>query len=239
MQKIESVGIIGLGQFGAHIVTFVPESLKVLAFDPHISHAPGRVELTSLDEVAVCDVVILAVPLASYEEVLTKLAGLLDPESLLVDICSVKTAPEDLIRRYLPEHGNLLFTHPLFGPGSTPEDIAGLTLIVTGAHGARARQAVAYLDKTLKLKVVTVTPREHDQTMAATQALTFFLSRALKATLTGQPVFQTPSYDLVKRLADHDFQCSDALYDTIVRGNPYAAKARESLLRELSRLDQS
>ncbi len=220
--QLQSLGILGLGSFGRFVATLCPADMSVLGYDAQPHDIPDSITQASFEEVAQCDVVLLAVPLGAYETVLTRLAPLLLPETLLVDICSVKTAPEQLLARHLPTHRNLLVTHPLFGPQSAASRTKGHTLIVTQSQGARANSLLDYCDDTLRLRIVRMSSQEHDKTMATVHALTFFVARTLDTMDLPRDLAVTPSYQALLDLTDLDKAHSQELFETVETGNPYA-----------------
>src|SRR5438105_2568224 len=69
--EIRSVGIIGLGSFGAFAASLIPRDITVLGHDPHRTEAPASAEQVSMAEAGAADVVMLAIPLSAYPAVLT------------------------------------------------------------------------------------------------------------------------------------------------------------------------
>jgi prephenate dehydrogenase len=237
---IRTVGVVGLGSFGAFIARNLRKdgSLDVYGYDNNASTLDG-VKAASLAEVAACDAVILAVPLKAYDDVLPALRGDLPATSLLIDICSVKVYPEQTVRRHLPDHTNLLFCHPLFGPQSAANGLAGHSLIVTGQHGQRATAFVEYCRQELELQITEVSAEVHDRTMAQVQALTFFLASGLAGMELPEPPFKTPSYAPVEKLLAFYDSHSQELFDTVQQGNPFAADIRQSLIDSLQAYHQA
>jgi prephenate dehydrogenase len=158
----------------------------------------------------------------------------------VVDVCSVKTKPAQLLQKYLPDHPNMLVTHPLFGPQSAScGDTAGRELIVTGSRGGKAKAVLAYCKDTHGLVIRHTTAEEHDRAMAQVHALTFFLAHGLARARVGEDVpFVTPSFRSLLELIALDKRHTDALFNTIQQGNPYAHEAREALLRNLKDINQ-
>lgn len=234
---IQSVGIIGLGEFGRLVAQLVPKSIAVYGHDPEVSEITG-VQITSLPQIAKADVVVLAIPLAAYDTVLSNLHPLLRPDTLVIDTCSVKVKPEALIERYLPGHPEVLLTHPLFGPRSAAAGVEGQRIVVTRCQGGRARQVLHHCQTRLAIKMEHMTSQTHDQAMAQTHALTFFVARGLRQLEMPARSFTVPSFQLMANLIDVDIDHSEALFTTLQKGNPFAASARQELLQSLQQVDQ-
>lgn len=233
---IRSVGIIGLGSFGALAASLIPKEIEVVGYDQTKS-AMTPIRNGSLSGVMESDVVILAVPLDAYASLLAKIEPLLKPETLLIDICSVKLKPDQLLREYLPNHPNILVTHPLFGPQTAaPGKTKGHDLIVTKSLGKKATEVLDFCKTTLELSIYHMTPEAHDQAMAQVHALTFFVARGLADTPMQKVPFQTPSFQMILDLVKLDRTHSDELFRTIQHGNPYAATVRKQVVKSFQAL---
>lgn len=240
MHSIHTIGIIGLGSFGTFIASLVPPTadVKIYGFDQRQATYPTGVHAADLTTVAHCDIVILAVPLEAYEQVLPRLTPTLRPETLIIDICSVKSRPEALFEQYLIGHRSILLTHPLFGPQSAAKGhTKGHTLIVTKTSGELAETVVAWCKRVLGLDIRYMSAVEHDKIMAQVHALTFFVARGLSDLNVGESPFTTPSYRLILDLIELDRTHSNELFNTIQRGNPYADAMRQQVLKSFNELE--
>ena len=192
--------------------------------------------MVDLGRAALADVIVLAIPLSKYEMVLKPLSKLICKQSLLVDICSVKMEPERLINKHLPDHPNLLLTHPLFGPRSVVDGLAGHRLAVTHASGRRASMVLRHC-RELGLDVKRVSAQEHDRAMQI-HALTLFVAKALEnMNLGNNSEFSTPSSMMLLNLAEFSQTSSPDLIDTIQKGNLFAKKIRYKFINHLKEID--
>jgi len=231
-----TVGIIGQGSFGRFAVALLRrQGLSVVVFDKGAKTVQGA----GLAEVVKADIVVLAVPLSAYAELLRGLRPLLSPETLVVDICSVKIEPHRRLREGLPGHQNFLITHPMFGPQSAAKGTAGHTLVVTHAAGRQAERAIDFCRERLGLKIVRMSDDEHDRSMADVHALTFFLARGLAECRLAASPFQAPSFQMLLDLIQFDKTHSEDLFHTVELGNPYAGAARDRFLAALTNLNQA
>lgn len=236
--NITSVGIIGLGHFGQLVARHIPEGVEIRGFSRSNKAVPG-VKSMSFAEVAQADIVILCVPLGSLASTLAQLADHLPATSLLVDVCSVKLRPAALIQEHLPNHHNILLTHPLFGPQSAAKGLQGHNLIVTKSSGTLANEVLAYCDGALGLQILHMSSDEHDRAMAEIHALTFFLARGLgNLNLPAVPVM-TPSFQMLLNLITFNSNETEELFQTIQQGNPYAAEIRERMIASLQATHQN
>ncbi len=214
------LGLIGLGAFGAFAHAHLARHVAVVAHDAAQDGA-------SLAEAAACPVVVLAVPLVALADVARAIAPILVPGALVIDVCSVKTQPLALLDAILPEHVDIVGTHPLFGPQSGRAGIAGLPVAVCPARRGRRRRLVArFLAETLSLDVVVLAAEEHDRQMANVQGLTHLLARIVLEMGVGDTRLATPTFRHLLRMVDTVRHDSEALFRTILDANPHAAAMR-------------
>jgi len=240
MQNVHTIGIIGLGSFGRFMVTLLPQDkdLIIRGYDQYPLPVKD-VKLDSLDAVIASDIVIMAVPLDAYPEILAEVAKHIRPETLLIDICSVKVYPEQHIATYLPEHPNLLLSHPLFGPQSASDSTVGHKLIVTKVKGKLAHDVVDYTTNDLGLEVHRMTAEDHDRLMAQVHVLTFFVARGLSSMELKEVPFITPSYKMITDLVAFDQTHTDELFKTIQQGNPFADEMRQRIIESLTTIENT
>ena len=220
--------------------SLLPKTTLVYGYDSGKQTPSEPIKLASFDKVAACNIIILAIPFSQYPSLLAKLAKRIRSDQLVIDVCSVKILPRQTINQFLPKHPNLLLTHPLFGPhsykpGSKNENNK---LILTYKRGELAEKVLAYCSNTLHLDVTPMTEQKHDKLMADIHAVTFFVARGLSRIHLQDQEFTTPSYKMIVDLVKFDQAHSDELFDTIQRGNPYAAKAHQEIVKSFSELNR-
>lgn len=235
ISPMKSVGIIGFGSFGAFLADRLSQFYEVKVYS-----ASGRQNqwASSLKAVAECDVIIPAVPLEAYPTTLAEIKPLLKPETVIVDVCSVKEEPMRYIAELLPGQPTVA-THPLFGPESAKDSLKGHVLVLCPDQSNPAALAqVQQFAETLKLEVVTMTCKEHDQEMATVHGLTFFIAHALKDMGLHSQKLATPSFKKLLALAELEQHHSQDLFLTIQNGNPYTKEVREDFLKQANQLNQ-
>jgi len=235
------VGIIGFGAFGQLIARHVGPHFRLCAHDP----APGlqvvadqyRVALASLEQAARCPIVVLAVPVASIQAVVHSIAPLLRRGALVLDVGSVKTIPADIMRRSLPGHVDVVATHPLFGPQSARNGIAGLKIAVCPVRGRRCGRVAAFFRKRLKLDVILTTPEAHDREAAVVQGLTHLVAKVLVAMDPLPSRMTTRSFEHLLQATDMVRHDAPEVFDAIERLNPFAADVRRRFFCIAAELD--
>lgn len=235
-------GVIGYGSFGQLLIDLLPadDTNFVVSSKDLTGVLPSNTQQVSLKEMCQqSDVVFLSIPLSAYEKVCEQMLPDLRPETLIVDVASVKVKPQEMLPGLLAGHDNLLFTHPLFGPQSANgRDLTGLKFVVTKPDGKQSLEVIKVFED-LGAEIVNMSAEEHDKQMSYTHALTFFISHALAEMEVKEVELSAPSYKKLLALRDMDENHSSDLFQTIQSGNPYSAEIRKKLIDTLVEIDSN
>lgn len=237
--KFEEVGLVGFGRFGKMAYEYLRRDKKLRVYNHNPEKIQDLPERATLKEALSAPLIILCVPISGMEQFCKKMAPLLREGQVVVDTCSVKAGPVEWMLTHLPETVEILGTHPLFGPDSGREGIAGLKIalcpvrIKEEAYGSICR----YL-KGLQLVVIEATPEEHDQQIAKSQAVFHLIAQAMKQLDWGRQAISTPGPEAFYRLIESVQHDTDQLFLDMERENPHAAKWRTQFIQKLSALDK-
>jgi prephenate dehydrogenase len=244
----QTVGIIGFGAFGRLIATHLRSHFALSAYDPATvtrgwDEALG-VTHADLASAAGCDIVILATPVDRLAGVLAAIRDHLRPGALVLDVCSVKLIPAKLMRDLLPDTVEAIGTHPLFGPQSGRDGIAGLTMAVCPIRGTtlasrRARRVAAFARKALRLKVFITTPEAHDREAAMVQGLTHLIAKVLVQMEPLPRRMTTASFDRLMQAVDMVRYDAPEVFLAIERLNPYASDVRNRFFALSAQLQET
>ncbi|WP_207101014.1 prephenate dehydrogenase/arogenate dehydrogenase family protein [Paracoccus shandongensis] len=225
----QTLSIIGFGAFGRLIARHLRPHLALSACDPCVR--PN--DLTQVDPAgaALADIVVLAVPLAQVESVLHAIAPHLRPGATVIDVASVKVEPARLMLDLLPDHVQIIASHPLFGPASAAGGVAGHRIAWCPLRGRSHRLLAAFL-RAQGLQVIPTTPDQHDRDMAVVQGLTHLIARSLSRLGPLPDRLATRSFTLLAEAAAMVQNDSPELLATILRANPHAAAVRQRFLAE-------
>lgn len=225
-----SLGIVGFGAFGQLAALHLGQHFEISAYDPSMGHATVAkqlgVRLASLHKVSQADVVLIAAPVSLFEQVVSEIAVACKPGALIVDVGSVKVIPSQIMRRLLPNHVDIVATHPLFGPQSATTGIEGLKIAVCPIQGGRHLRLAAFLRKALGLTVIMTTPENHDKEAAVVQGLTHLIAKVLLRMGPLPTHMTTKSFDLLSEaisMVQHD---APEVFEAIEKSNPYAETVR-------------
>jgi prephenate dehydrogenase len=234
------IGIIGFGQFGQFMAQHLAPFFDVAVCDSadrQIEAETIGVKWRQFETVAGKEIVIFAVPLKSFADVLQRAVPFLRTDALCLDVCSVKMKPIELMLAHLPKTVEIVGTHPLFGPQSGRESIEGLRIAFCPVRTTQSGQIKRFLSDNLKLSVFEKSPEEHDREMAHVQALTHFVARALDELHVIDSELATVSYEELMRAARLVSEDSWELFQTIQQGNPFADTKRKAFIEKLIELE--
>lgn len=155
----------------------------------------------------------------------------------MLDVGSVKVVPAEIMGRGLPEYVDVAATHPLFGPQSARDGIAGLQIAVCPIRGRRCHSLAAFLRKQLGLNVIMTTPEEHDREAAMVQGLTHLIAKVLVQMEPLPTRMTTRSFDLLTAAVGMVRHDAPEVFAAIERANPYAASVRRRFFALASALD--
>ena len=236
---MKQVGIVGFGQFGAlaakHLMAHCAVSVTDFK-DKHEAAEAVGVQWGTLEEICAREVVVLAIPAKAMREVLQAMAPHLKAGTVVVDVASVKMLPAQWMVELLPEHVGLVATHPLFGPQSAKNGLAGLKLVVCPLRGDFHKVIARFAKDVLGLEVLMNTPEEHDREMAYVQALTHIIGRALVNMKIPAEQMQTQSYKNLLGLCDLIGQDTWELFHSLQTMNPYAGAVTQAFRDEVNGL---
>lgn len=236
---MKHLGIIGFGQFGQLAAQHLQAHLRVTVTDfsdkQDVAVRMG-VAWGTFDEVCACEVIVLAVPAVAMREVLMAMTPMLQPGTVVVDVASVKLLPAQWMIELLPEHVELVATHPLFGPQSAKNGLAVLKLAVCPIRGNFHEVIAAFARDVLQLEVIMTTADEHDREMAYVQALTHLIGRALVNMKIPTEQLQTQSYRNLLGLCDLIGQDTWELFHSLQTMNPHAAAVTHAFTTEVAAL---
>lgn len=227
------VGIIGLGRFGRFWAQFLSRDFDVVGTSRRdIPDLPAAVKQVPLEEIGTVDTVFLCVSISSLESVLPRLTPQLRAGQTVIDTCSVKTYPVEQMIRFLPESVHIIASHPMFGPDSAEERADRLPIIT---HPVRIPDSdyTSWRERfySLGLRVIELTPEEHDLEAAYTQGITHYIGRILaEMDLRPSPI-ATLGYKRLLQVMEQTCNDPVQLFRDLQRYNPYTREMRDTLQR--------
>ena len=180
--------------------------------------------------------ILLCVPLENLEAVLEEISPNIRSNQIIMDICSIKEIPVNLLHKHV-KNGRVLGTHPVFGPGA--KSIEGQNYVLTPVNDNELKFAMklgTWLEKK-GAKVVITSPRDHDELMSVVLGFPHFLGLVVGDTLLDYPSFVETkdvagaSYRLLLTLAEAVASEETGFYSNLHMSLPEVEKI-ESLFLE-------
>ncbi|MGH9339066.1 MAG: prephenate dehydrogenase/arogenate dehydrogenase family protein [Acidobacteriota bacterium] len=233
------IGLLGFGRFGRMAYHHLCRGKQLRVYDTDSRKLADIPEAASFEGTVRSGLVLLCVPISAIEDTCKKMAPLLREGQIVVDTCSVKQYPVSLMLAHLPPFVEILGTHPLFGPDSGQEGIAGLKIGVCRIRiSDESYQMIRRYLESLHLVIIETDPEEHDRQIAKSQAIFHLLAQAMKRLGWDGQAISTPgpeNFFRLVRMVQHD---TEQLFLDMERENPYAAQYRQEFIRQLLELDR-
>ncbi|MHC4264445.1 MAG: prephenate dehydrogenase [Planctomycetota bacterium] len=198
MKELRNITVVGLGLLGASITLTIKRSLsksKVIGYSHRqVTRQKGRnwavanEILDSLTEsVKKADLVILATPIRTFENIFKEIAPFLSKGCIVTDVGSTKTLPSKWATIHLPENVYYIGSHPIAGSEQRGIEFSRDDLF---------ERAACIITKTKKLNLIafntlkqfweklgcivqTMTPHQHDKVFAKISHLPHIVASAL------------------------------------------------------------
>jgi len=141
-----------------------------------------------VDAVKSADRVLICVSIDGFEDVVKEIHSHIRPNQVVMDICSIKEVPVEIMHKYI-KTGTVLGTHPVFGPGA--KSIKNQNFILTPISGKEKRFAEdfkAWLEER-QANVFIMSPKKHDELMSVVLGFPHFLGLVVCDTLLSYPDF--------------------------------------------------
>ncbi|MBE1282855.1 MAG: prephenate dehydrogenase/arogenate dehydrogenase family protein [Rhodobacteraceae bacterium] len=233
LSGISSVGLIGFGAFGQLIAQHLSPHVPLVISDPAYAisdDGPPNARFAPPEQAAACPLVLMAVPVSMMAEVCTSLAPYMQPGSIVADVGSVKLLPARVLQQTLPQHVDLVGTHPLFGPQSAQDGIAGHKIAICNIRGRSHLKLAAVLRRVHGLKIIFTTPEAHDREAALVQGLTHLIAKSLIQMGPLPNCMTTTSFELLVQAADMVRDDAPEVFSAINQANPFSAEIRDQFL---------
>ncbi len=238
------VGIVGFGRFGQFWSGVLSPLFDILAMDPDPDARRGAVDpgVEIVDLPALCDrarVIFLCTPIHELEAALQSLHPLLRAGTVVFDTCSVKVLPARWMQSHLAGLPvELIASHPMFGPDSGADGLQGLPIVLWPLG---PNKTAAYLEwrkfyESLGLRIVEISPEEHDRQAAYSQGVTHFIGRVLGELNLEATAMDTRGFTILRSLVEQTCHDSWELFHDLQTLNPHTRGMRLQLETALNKV---
>jgi prephenate dehydrogenase len=190
------IAVLGTGKMGVWFAKFYKEKGNVVILAGRSTEKLAKlgnelqIETTTdfQDAVQNADNVLICTSISSFEEIVKKIAPAIHKGQVIMDICSIKEHPVNIMHQYIKD-ATILGTHPVFGPGSNGVSHKAYVLTPTNAQEeSAAKQYKQWLEKE-EAHVFVMTPQKHDELMSIILGLPHFIGLVTCETLLAQKDF--------------------------------------------------
>lgn len=238
----QTLGIIGIGAFGEFMLKHVTPYFDVRIYDAYknLDEVADTYNLTvtSLEDVSKSDIVVFCVPVKELEKTVTDVVPFLKAGQLVIDLCSVKCKPVEILKCLIPAGVDAVSLHPLFGPQSGKNGIANLNVTICNVAGERVPCVTEFLKDRLLLNVFETTPDNHDREMAYVQGLTHMIAKVFVRMDVPDIQQQTKTYGHLNDMVELIRYDSEDLFLAIQRDNPYVRETTEKFFAAVKVLEE-
>lgn len=190
------IAVIGAGKMGVWFAKFFQlKGYDVTVADrkkERISNLEKELSVKATTDfkeaVANVDQILICVSIDAMEEVVKTLAPVLHKGQVVMDICSIKESPVEIMHKNI-KAALVLGTHPVFGPGSN--GVKHKAYILTPTNPAEKKFALEF-KKWLEQEeahVFVISPKKHDELMSVVLGLPHFIGLVACETLLEQKDF--------------------------------------------------
>ncbi len=243
MSRKYQIGIVGYGDFTKVMIEFLSPYADIIVSSrsKESGDAGHGARFAPLGEVLASPIIIPSIPAQFFEDFFSTNKDLINPTTLIVEVCSVKQKPLEALSRLLPETCQIIGTHPMFGPASVAKNggIQSLRCVIcpTRVDSETFQDIRSFLESKLGLEVLERTPEQHDKEMAYVQGLSHYIGRVMDIMNIPESQLSTLAYDDLldmKRIQGGD---SWDLFKSIMEENHFAAAINEEFKAACLELD--
>lgn len=232
------LAIIGAGKMGAWFAKFFrDEGYSVVVASRNQKKLKDlktklKVEIdTYLGAIRGADRILICVAIDAFEEVVKIISPEVKKNQILMDICSIKKIPLDILHKYLPNN-LILGTHPVFGPGST--SLKNKTFVLTPTNDVEAEFAKDFREwlESKQVHVFIMSPEKHDMLMSIVLGLPHFIGLVACDVLLEQE-----NYTKTKNVAGTTFRMLFTLAEAAALEEPELFNSLQSSLPGIKHLE--
>jgi prephenate dehydrogenase len=239
------LGIVGFGDFCQFWVEYFQDDFEEIFYYSRRDIKrlyPKTIIQTDIETVCSADYIMIGVVVQHFEETIEKMKPYLKSGTVVFDVCSVKKIPATYMLNLLPNHINIIATHPLFGPKSGKNGIENLNIMLDPLRCSNEKYKFLHsvFKNSMKLNILNMDCDQHDKEMSHVQALTHFIARGIKGLggLDSSISAKTKGYEALLTLENNIGLDSFSLFESIENYNPYATTIRKEFIKSLEFIDK-
>ena len=236
----KTIGIIGFGNFGKVLVNNIfPNNKIILVTTQEITSSEHVTVVKNIEEIKNADIIIPAVPIRNFAETIKKLAAIINPQTIVMDICSVMEYPTKVMQENLPNNP-LIATHPMFGPNSIAKkgSMKDMNYVLHNiSTPSDFYEAFKDYLKTLGVNIIEITPQEHDRLSAKSQFVSLLIGEITQQLQFEKTIIDTPGAEALQHAVS--FSGADRhIIEDMLTYNTFCRPILEEFKKVLSSLEE-
>lgn len=233
---MNKVSIIGYGRFGAMLHALLSKGFEVDVYDKkQINNSD--VNEVSLKDALKNETIFIAVPIRDFESLIHEIKNDIQGNKTVIDVCSVKVFPKNVMTQNLSAEIDIIATHPLFGPDSLKDSGSVMTMESVRDSYGRFEFWKNYFDSQ-NITIEEISAEEHDMMAARSQGLTHFVGRVIDDFGTDQTRIDTEGYKALHKLVNQTCNDSWELFEDIQSYNPFTQKMVSELSESFKKINE-
>ena len=235
---MNSVGIIGFGRFGKVLLSILQKGFSASVYDTNIENSFSSVNFQDLNEVLKQKTVFVSVPICNFESVIKNIAPKLNEGQTIIDVCSVKIYPIEVMINNLDKSVGIIGTHPMFGPDSYQSN-KKLKMMLNRTRDVNNQfNFWKQYFKDQGIQTLEMSAKDHDIMASKTQGVTHFLGRMLKEYGIQKTSIDTQGFRDLLDLVDQTCNDTWELFRDLQLYNPYTKEMIKSLKKATEKIDE-
>ncbi|HLD01707.1 MAG TPA: prephenate dehydrogenase/arogenate dehydrogenase family protein [Patescibacteria group bacterium] len=237
-----TIAIIGFGRFGSLLVSVLLKESKsklIVISSKKVALVHKNLVVGSMNRVQDADVIIPCVPISSFETVIKQMAKFVKKEAIVIDVCSVKTLPVDIMKTNLPITTQIVASHPMFGPDSyrIKKTLHGLRLVICNISAKNnTYQQLRSFFQSLGLVTIELSPKNHDKLMAFSLGYSYFVGKIGQRMGIRKTPIDTHDFHLLLENISIVKSDSEQLFFDMQTKNPFAKDMLTKVNKTVSNL---
>lgn len=230
LNKNTKIAVIGFGRFGqllVHILLTNSQAKIILVENRRIKFSHKNLSVGTADKIKDADVIIPCIPISNFENLIKQISSLVKKNAIIIDVCSVKILPVKIMKTFLPKSVQIIATHPMFGPDSFKinKSLKGLKLVIWNISAKEENYfQVKKFFSSLGLKIVELSPKDHDKFMAFSLAYSYFIGKIGQRLNIKKTPIDTYDFELLLEHVSIIKADSEQLFLDMQTKNPFAKK---------------
>lgn len=237
-----TIAIIGFGRFGQLLTQIFLEcsnaQILVISSKKRLQ-IHERLSFVSLGEIVSADLVVPCIPISAFKGIILKIAPILKDSAVVMDVCSVKILPVQIMRKHLPKNIQVIASHPMFGPDSfrINKGFKKLRLVLHNVTASKSiYSSIKSFFKQLGVNIIELSPKKHDQLLAWSLGYSFLVGKIGQRLKLKKTPIDTYDFKLLLQNMKTIGNDSEQLFIDMQIYNPFANKVHDKFIKATEKI---